>query len=249
MRQSKKERRKQELEPFFNHIQEEFSQLYPELEGLSDEESLEVRKRLIEEQEIDNSKRLKEHTEVFSDAIIAIIATVMLLEIPLPTEVSRFHDFLFSIFIFLTTFFIVLDKWWDNHKQFNQVKTITPAIVISQFGFMAGLALLPIFARWMMEDVTTIAVLSYGIAVLITNFFHWLIGYLISSLRFQDTTYTKQLINRMNYRRLLGTFLLSLVILALSFINPQIAFYFYIINPIISFRHSLKSQARQPLQR
>ncbi|MBF0840239.1 DUF1211 domain-containing protein [Staphylococcus lentus] len=67
--------------------------MYPELEGLNDEEALEVHRKLIAEQEAENQGRLKEHLEVFTDAVIAIIATIMLLEIPLPSHATSFHAF------------------------------------------------------------------------------------------------------------------------------------------------------------
>lgn len=231
-------KRQDDLDDFFQQVKAEFSQKYPELERLSDEEALEFRKKWIAEQEEENQERLKEHTEVFSDAIIAVIATVMLLEIPVPIN-HNFHDFIAHILIFLTTFFLVADKWWDNHKLYNQIKTITPKVVIAQFAFMASLALLPILARWMMEEITTTAVISYGVAVLITNFFHWLLHMFISQLRFADMVHTKTMVRRMNYRRLALSLFIGCLTIALAFINPGLAFNFYMLSPLISFWHSL----------
>lgn len=239
--------RQEELANFFSQVKEDFSQMYPELEGLSDEEALEFRRKLITEQEAENQGRLKEHLEVFTDAVIAIIATIMLLEIPLPSHATSFQAFLFSIFIFLVTFFIIMDMWWDNHKLYNQVKGIRSGAVIAQFAFMASLALLPIFARWMLEEVNITTVLSYGIAVFITNFFAWLSEFFLSQSRFSELHSLRILMKRMSFRRLISSTLISLFTFGLAFINPHLAFYFYILSPILSFWHSLHPKRRQNL--
>ncbi|MCS4488416.1 TMEM175 family protein [Streptococcus sciuri] len=234
--------RQEQLENFVKHTQEEFKQLYPELQELSEEEALEVRKELIKEQEKENASRLKEHLEVFSDAVIAVIATVMLLEIPTPSHEDNLHNFLYSILIFFVTFFVIADMWWDNHKNYNQVDSVSPKVVITQIFFMASMALLPVFTRWMMEDTTRIAVISYGVVLVVTNFFQWLIEYFVSQERFAQTIYVKSMLKRMSYMRLISATIISFFIIAMSFVNPYIAFLFYILSPIVSFVHSLNSR-------
>lgn len=92
----------------------------------------------------------------------------MLLEIPIPSSTVTGHQFISSILIFLVTFFTVADFWYDNHKIYDNVDVISSNIVVTQFCFMASLALLPLFARWMMEG-TTIAVISSGAVIVCTH--------------------------------------------------------------------------------
>lgn len=153
----------------------EFAILHPEAEGLSTEESLQLFEDIQKESEQSNKRRRKEHLEVFSDAVIAIVITIMLLEIPIPSSTVTGHQFISSILIFLVTFFTVADFWYDNHKIYDNVDVIFSNIVVTQFCFMASLALLPLFARWMMEGTTTIAVISYGAVIVCTHLLQWLL--------------------------------------------------------------------------
>lgn len=56
---------------------------------------------------------LKAHLDSLNDGIIAIIITIMVLEIPLPSQAAvSYHDFLKAIFIFGVSFFVVANFWY-----------------------------------------------------------------------------------------------------------------------------------------
>lgn len=226
---------RQDLENQRQQLFEEFKLLYPELQNLSPEKELEAMERLAKEAEQKSQKSLKEHMEVFSDAVIAVIITVMLLEIPLPEHSGNLHPFLSGILIFLVSFFIVADFWYDNHQIHQKIDHTTPKILIMQFIFMASLALLPIFTRWMMEGITTPAVVGYAIVALATNLWQSSLNYLVNKEKFAQTTYTKAFITRISSAHIVRHLLGYLAIMGLAFIQPQVAFYVFILRPIASF--------------
>lgn len=154
---------------YFEQMAQEASLLHPELEKLSAKERQKALEQVYHDDEIRRAKRLKEHIEVFSDAVIGVIITMMLLEIPLPSDTIDLHHFLTGILIFFVSFFIVADFWYDNHKILGQIEHATSKILIVQFNFMATLALIPLFTRWMMEGITTSAVVGYGIVTIAVN--------------------------------------------------------------------------------
>ncbi|MDG3142726.1 TMEM175 family protein [Streptococcus suis] len=234
------------LEDFRQKMVAEFTILHPEAQGLTPEESLQLFKDLQKETVQANKRRMKEHLEVFSDAVIAIVITIMLLEIPIPSSTVTGHQFINSILIFLVTFFTVADFWYDNHKAYDNVDNISSNIVVIQFFFMASLALLQLFARWMMEEITTIAVLSYGAIIVLTHFLQWLLQYLISQAKFAKTNYTKQFSQKMALRSLFGMTAVNLTIMLFAnFINPHVGFYFYLFGPIASFLKNITEENKR----
>lgn len=80
--------------------------------------------------------RLKEHLETFNDGVIAIIITIMVLEVPLPTAAdTSYGTFLRSIFVFLISFFIVANFWYQHHRTFGMIKKASRSILLTNFLF------------------------------------------------------------------------------------------------------------------
>ena len=80
-------------------------------------------------------KNLKTHISTLNDGIVAIIITVMLLEIPFPTAPENYGSFLRAILIFLVSFFVVADFWYENKRVFETVKEVDHPIMIVNFLF------------------------------------------------------------------------------------------------------------------
>ncbi|MDY7593700.1 TMEM175 family protein [Streptococcus suis] len=121
MKNTKQNPKNQEfLNDYFEQMAQEASLLHPELEHLSADERQAFLDQLYREDETRRAKRLKEHLEVFSDAVIGVIITMMLLEIPLPSDTVDTHHFFTGILIFFVSFFIVADfgmtttRFWDR---------------------------------------------------------------------------------------------------------------------------------------
>ncbi|MDH6364860.1 putative membrane protein [Enterococcus sp. PF1-24] len=114
---------------------------------------------------------LKKHLEVFNDAVIAIIITVMVLEVPLPNEnIASYYTFLQSVLVFLISFFIVANFWYDLHQIYSLLKKATRKILIINFIFLFTLSLIPLLTKWIMQNPSSLAVINYGVAYFIINF-------------------------------------------------------------------------------
>ena len=223
------------LNDYFEQIAQEAKLLHPELENLSTEERQVFLEQLYRDDEMQRVKRLKEHMEVFSDAVIGVIITMMLLEIPLPSDTVDLHHFFTGILIFFVSFFIVADFWYDNHKILGQIDLATSKILIIQFNFMATLALIPLFTRWMMEGITTTAVVGYGIVTIAVNLCQSILNYFVIQEKFSGTTYTRKFASVAHLRQLLTVAIFNLTVIIFAYFNPTVAFYFYILRPIVSF--------------
>ncbi len=115
----------------------------------------------------------KNRIEYFSDAIIAIIITIMVLDIPLPKEfkLNEILVLFHAIFVFFVSFIVVASQWNKHRYLFDNIKEITNKIIWRNFLFLFFLALLPIFTKWIIENPgQVVPAIGYEIIFLLLNF-------------------------------------------------------------------------------
>lgn len=126
--------------------------------------------------EVDDEKkpgRMIARLEHLSDAIIAIIATITALEIPVPEVYNQpeMFKFFIAIFIFLVSFIVIMGFWNEQRQFLNHIERFQERNIAITFFWYAFLALLPVFTVWMMHAkgrtaiVTSVA--SYGFVYLL----------------------------------------------------------------------------------
>ena len=113
-------------------------------------------------------KNLKGHISTLNDGVVAIIITVMLLEIPFPTSPRNYGAFLWSIVIFLVSFFVVAGFWYENKRAFEKAREVDHPIMIVNFLFLASLSLIPVMTKWIMREAIGFSVMNYGVVHMVT---------------------------------------------------------------------------------
>lgn len=179
---------------------------------------------------------LPEHLEMFNDAVVAIIITIMVLGIPLPSESGiSYSIFLRSIFVFLISFFIVADFWYENHQTASILPKVDKSYLVMDFFFLAALALIPIMTKWIMQEHTAFSVANMGIVYFLVNLIRLRMDYAAIKLNFSDSKIGLLFYNRMAIFRLLLIFGLNLVLIIAALFAPSVAMVFYLALPILSF--------------
>jgi uncharacterized membrane protein len=115
----------------------------------------------------------KHRFEFFSDGVMAIIMTIMVIEIPVSEIVSgkQFAELMESILIFLISFFVVGWFWNRHHGLIDKVKTITDKIVWANLFFLFVVALLPLFTKWaILTPDRLLTAFCYSAVYLLANF-------------------------------------------------------------------------------
>ncbi len=114
----------------------------------------------------------KQRLEAFSDGVIAIIITIMVLSIPLPetTDLEGILAFLGSIFIYFISFVIVGSFWNQHHKAFAYVEEVTNTVIWVNLLYLFFLSLIPILTNWVLQYPDEIVpVICYDIVYLLVN--------------------------------------------------------------------------------
>ena len=199
-----------------------------------------VKKELIEAQK-NEPESLREHLQAFNDGVMAIIITIIVLEIQPALHEVHYQQFINNIIVFLITFFIVADFWYDLHLAFSYyIFKPSKTIAILDFFFLADLSLLPVMTKWIMAETSTFAVANFGIVFLIAKILEYLIQYFGARKTAKYSQIMNIIISRSFIRKMFITLFLNIILIVLSLFNAKLAMMLYLVIPVISFLFPVK---------
>lgn len=113
-----------------------------------------------------NTNRL----EAFSDGVLAIIITIMVLELKAPTE-TDFKSLLAKTPVFLSYIFsfIYVGIYWNNHHHLFQItQKVNGKILWGNLHLLFWLSLIPFTTAWIGQNYTAkLPVIAYGVVLLL----------------------------------------------------------------------------------
>lgn len=206
-----------------------------------DDESIAKYEHMLEKR-AENAEKLKSgmigHLSALTDGVTAIFITVMMLEIPYPTSEKTYWGFLWSILVFLVSFFIIADFWYDNKAIFQAVREADHMVVVANFLFLAALALIPATTKWIINEPNRYSAVNFGIVYFLATLSQQFLYYAAIRKRFARhlKLFLVMMLSRISY--LLA---INAALIVLAFFYPQWAIPLYIILPIVSFFRAGKS--------
>jgi uncharacterized membrane protein len=107
--------------------------------------------------------------EAFSDGVIAIIITIMVLELKVPhsTELASLKGLL-PVFLSYVLSFVYVGIYWNNHHHlFHAVKHVSGTVLWANLHLLFWLSLIPFVSGWMGENhFEPVTVMLYGVVLL-----------------------------------------------------------------------------------
>ncbi len=93
----------------------------------------------------------KTRLEAFSDGVIAILITIMVLELRLPKDTSwKSLEELWPVFASYAASFIALGIYWVNHHHLiHTIQTMSSGIMWANLHLLFWLSLIPFATDWM----------------------------------------------------------------------------------------------------
>lgn len=115
----------------------------------------------------------KTRLEAFSDGVLAIIITIMVLEIKVPHHSADFESLfrLFSVFLSYVLSFIYIGIYWNNHHHMlHSMNRVNGKILWANLHLLFWLSLVPFATGWMGENHFAKPTLTfYGIPLLMSG--------------------------------------------------------------------------------
>src|SRR3954452_1488047 len=177
----------------------------------------------------------KVRLEAFSDGVIAIIITIMVLELKVPhTDELQELKPLFPVFISYILSFVYIGIYWNNHHHLiSTVKTIDGSVLWSNLHLLFWLSLIPFVTTWMGENhFTQWPVTMYGFVLFMNAIAYSILSGNLIRIHGKDSALASAVGNGNKGKMSVAIYLLAII---LSFLNPYIGFALYIVVACIWF--------------
>ena len=175
----------------------------------------------------------KGRIEAFSDGVIAILITIMVLELKAPTGagLGALRPLVPDLLSYLLSF-VMLGIYWNNHHHLLQVvDAVDGRVLWANLHLLFWLSLIPFVTRWMGENhFATLPVAVYGAVLLLAAIAYFILTRVLLTLHARDSVLATAL-----GRDSKGTISLVVYLAAvpLSFVDPRLALALYVLVAVI----------------
>lgn len=178
----------------------------------------------------------KARLEAFSDGVIAIIITIMVLEMKVP-HTENLLDLLemWPVFLsYILSFVFVAIYWQNHHHTFQIVEKVDGRVLWANTHLLFWLSLLPFATGWMGENhFAHETVMLYGFICLMAGFAYWILIWHLLSLHGPQSPLAKAIGKDMKWKISLLVYVIA--ILSAYFEYTQIAFLCFISVSVMWF--------------
>ena len=175
----------------------------------------------------------KQRLEAFSDGVIAIIITVMVLEVKVPHGTS-WADLrpLVPVFLSYTLSFIVLGIYWSNHHHLCQaIRLVDGRTLWANLHLLFWLSLIPFVTSWMGENNFAAGpVALYGVVMLFAGCAYFILTRVLIALHGADSPLAIAVGSDSKGK---ASVLLYLAAIPLAFLFPALACAVYVLVVVI----------------
>jgi uncharacterized membrane protein len=177
----------------------------------------------------------KGRLEAFSDGVMAILITIMVLELHVPhsPKISALRP-LVPVFLTYALSFVNLGIYWNNHHHLLQAtERINSAVLWANLNLLFWLSLFPFATGWMGENhFATVPTAVYGVVLLLAGVAYYILEMTIVAEHGPDSELAKVL-GRDRKGRL--SVLIYAAAIPLAFVNRWIALALYVVVALMWF--------------
>jgi uncharacterized membrane protein len=169
----------------------------------------------------------KGRLEAFSDGVIAIIITIMVLELKVPHGATlEALAPLWPVFLSYVLSFVYVAIYWNNHHHMmHAVKHVNGAILWSNMHLLFWLSLTPFTTGWMGENhFGAIPVAVYGIGLLMNAIAYTILVRALINRHGRDSEFAARIGSDLKGKVSLALYVTAVVV---SLLNPWISLAIY----------------------
>jgi uncharacterized membrane protein len=174
----------------------------------------------------------KGRLEAFSDGVIAVIITIMVLDLRAPQDgtLSALRPLLPKFLSYVLSF-IFLGIYWNNHHHLWQaVKGVNGGILWANMHLLFWLSLIPFTTSWMGEHFSTIPVALYGGVLWFSGLAYYIMVRALLSHHGQDSLLAAAIGNKQ--KEMLSIYIYTAAI-PLAFVAAWISALLYVVVAIM----------------
>lgn len=132
----------------------------------------------------------KERLTAFSDGVIAIIITIMVLELPLPhgSDIRALRPLLPTLLSYVLSFVYVGIYWNNHHHLLYATEKVSGTVLWANMHLLFWLSLVPFATRWVGTYYTApVPTAVYGLLLLLASLAYWILQRMILTTQGQNS--------------------------------------------------------------
>jgi TMEM175 potassium channel family protein len=175
----------------------------------------------------------KGRLEAFSDGVIAIIITIMVLELKVPhgTELATLNP-LIPLFLSYVLSFVNVGIYWNNHHHMlHAARQVNGRVLWANLHLLFWLSLIPFVTSWMDENhFASLPVALYGVVLFMAGLAYFILAHLLVAHHGKDSVLATALGRDVKGK---ASLIVYAAAIPLSFVNPWIAFTLYVVVAVM----------------
>jgi uncharacterized membrane protein len=163
----------------------------------------------------------KNRLEAFSDGVLAVIITIMVLEMKAPHDASweNLKPLMPVFSSYILSFLFVAIYWVNHHHLLHTVKKVNSAIMWANLNLLFWLSLIPFATNWMGENhFASFTVATYALLALLCGVSFSILQFAIAKTYTSDTSF-KDISDKKKWKSITSTILYTVAI-PIAFLNP-----------------------------
>jgi len=169
----------------------------------------------------------KSRLEAFSDGVLAIIITIMVLELKVP-EGYTFASLkpLYPKIISYIVSFIYVGLYWNNHHHlFQIVRKINGKVLWGNLHLLFWLSLMPVTTNWIGEShFERDPIIAYGVVLIMCSISYNIVEYFVIQIEGEESALKRAVKSKTKENISTALYFLGI---GISFINPYISLMMY----------------------
>ncbi|GAC1424731.1 MAG: TMEM175 family protein [Flavisolibacter sp.] len=177
----------------------------------------------------------KGRLEAFSDGVLAIIITIMVLELKLPQGNSlEALSPLWPVFMCYVLSFVNIGIYWNNHHHMlHATEKVNGSVLWANAHLLFWLSLIPFATSWMGENRFALwPVVFYGIILMMAGSAYYLLARCLMNLHGRNSIFSKALGKDIKGKISVFIYILGI---GLCFIHPLAGFTLYVLVAVTWF--------------
>jgi uncharacterized membrane protein len=177
----------------------------------------------------------KGRVEAFSDGVLAIIITIMVLQFQAPKsiEVSALIPLIPKFLSYILSYIIIGIYWTNHHHLWQAVEEVNGSILWANLHLLFWLSLIPFVTSWIGENqLSSIPVALYGLVLWFTAVAYYILVHTLITHHNQDSLLAKAVGES---KKDIRSIIIYTAAVLLSFVSPLLATLLYVAVALMWF--------------
>jgi len=174
----------------------------------------------------------KGRLEAFSDGVLAVIITIMVLDLRAPQDgtLSALRPLLPNFLSYMLSFIFIGIYWNNHHHLWQAAKGVNGAVLWANMHLLFWLSLIPFATSWMGEHFSTIPVALYGVVLWMSALAYYIMVLTLLAHHDQDSLLVSAIGNKQ--KEMLSLYIYTAAI-PLAFVAAWVSALLYVVVAIM----------------